>query len=82
MSAPVSRDVPSPSGQRQASQRTVHLTAEERAIARNSFGSIKDSTGKMVDLTNEQKEMLYAKNKQKYQKMLANGEYQDARHQR
>lgn len=81
VTAPVSRDVPTTSGSRQSSK-TVTLTAEERLIARNSFGAIKDSTGKMVDLTNEQKEMLYAKNKQKYQQQLANGQYTDARHTR
>jgi len=59
MSAPVSRQAPSPSGQRQNNNMT--LSPEERAIARNSF--------------NAQKEYLYAKNKARYQAMKANGQY-------
>lgn len=65
MSAPVSRQAPSPSGQRQNNSMT--LTAEERAIARNSFTA--------TDMSNAQKEFLYAKNKQRYQAMKANGQY-------
>src|SRR5882762_5390904 len=66
MSAPVSRDVPSASGQRQAST-TMTLTEEERRIARTSYTA--------DDMTDAQKEYAYAKNKQKLQRMRANGEY-------
>lgn len=66
MSAPVSRDVPTPSGQRQASSK-ITLTAEERQIARTSFTA--------ADMTNEQKELLYARNKQKLAAQRANGAY-------
>ena len=76
MSAPVSRDPPTSSGQRQSGNQ-ITLTAEERAIARNSFGAI---NGK--ELTPAEKERLYALNKAKYKRMLADGSYSDARHQR
>lgn len=66
MTAPVSRDVPTPTGQRQPSSK-VTLTAEERQIARTSFTA--------PDMTNEQKELAYARNKQKLQQMRANGGY-------
>jgi len=66
MTAPVSRDVPTATGQRQASTKMT-LTAEERQIARTSFTA--------ADMTNEQKELLYARNKQKLQQMRANGAY-------
>jgi hypothetical protein len=73
LSAPVQRDVPSLNGQR-ASERSITLTAEERMIARNSFTD--------PSLSDHEKEMLYAKNKAKYQAQLADGSYTDARHQR
>lgn len=77
VAAPVSRDVPSStSGTRTQSDMT--LSAEERLIARNSFGSVKGAK----DLSNEEKEYLYAQNKRKYHKMLASGQYRDARHDR
>jgi hypothetical protein len=66
MTAPVSRDVPTPSGQRQSSSK-VTLTAEERQIARTSFTA--------PDMTNEQKELLYARNKQRLAQQRANGAY-------
>lgn len=66
MTAPVSRDVPTATGQRQPSSK-VTLTAEERQIARTSFTA--------PDMTNEQKELAYARNKQKLQQMRANGGY-------
>jgi hypothetical protein len=69
MTAPVSRDVPTASGQRQASSK-VTLTAEERQIARTSFTA--------SDMTNEQKELLYARNKQKLAQQRANGAYPQA----
>jgi hypothetical protein len=72
MSAPVSRDAPTPSGQRQTSN-TMTLTEEERRIARTSYTA--------PDMTDAQKEYAYAKNKQKLQKMRANGEYRQTTEQ-
>jgi hypothetical protein len=72
VSAPVSRDVPTPTGQRQSSKQMT-LTPEERAIARASIIDRPD----LPPLTNEQKEYIYAKNKQKYKTQLANGTYQE-----
>jgi hypothetical protein len=66
MSAPVSRDVPTPSGQR-ASPTKITLTEEERRVARSSYSA--------PDMTDAQKEYAYAKNKQKLQAMRANGSY-------
>ncbi len=68
VTAPVSRDVPTTSGQRQTAS-SVTLTPEEVRIAHNSFT---DPTGKM---TNADKERSYALNKLKLQRMRANGEY-------
>lgn len=65
VSAPVSRDVPGPGGQRTASR--ITLSPEERDIARKSFTA--------SDMTDEQKEKLYAMNKAKLHRMRANGEY-------
>lgn len=67
VTAPVSREVPTSTGERQSTG--VTLTPEERAIARSSFT---DPTGKM---TNAEKERLYAKNKLKLQNMRASGAY-------
>jgi hypothetical protein len=67
MTAPVSREVPTSSGERQSTG--VTLTAEERAIARSAFT---DPTGKM---TNADKERLYAMNKLKLQRERAAGRY-------
>lgn len=66
VSAPVSRDVPTASGQRQKPG-SMTLTAEERQIARSSFTA--------SDMTNEQKEYLYAQNKKKLATMRSNGQY-------
>lgn len=66
MRAPVSRDVPSASGQRAPSSR-ITLTPEERQIARTSFTA--------PDMTDAQKEYLYAQNKAKLAKQRANGSY-------
>jgi len=74
MSAPVSRSVPSVTSGKSESN-SITLTAEERAIARNSFGPIKDADGNLVDMTPEQKERLYAQNKAKLQRMRNSGEY-------
>lgn len=73
VAAPVSREPPTSSGQR-ASSSQVHLTREEREIARNSFGPV---NGK--DLTNAEKERLYAINKAKLARMKANGTYTETR---
>jgi hypothetical protein len=71
MSAPVSRDAPAVSGHRQAPGWNT-LTAAEREIAHNSFGD--------PNMSNEQKELLYLRNRQKYQKMRADGSYSDQGH--
>jgi hypothetical protein len=75
ITAPVSRDVPSASGPRVSEARTITLTAEQRLIARNSFGPIKDRNGRVVDMSDDEKERLYASNLRRYQQMLANGTY-------
>jgi hypothetical protein len=72
VSAPVSRDVPTPTGQRQSSNKMT-LTPEEVAIARASIVDRPD----MAPLTNAQKEYIYAQNKRKYQQMKANGSYSE-----
>lgn len=72
MSAPVSRDVPTASGQRQSDNKMT-LTAEERQTARLS---IPDTHG-LPPLSNAQKELIYAKNKQKLNAMKANGTYSE-----
>lgn len=71
MSAPVSRDIPSPSGQRQTNR--ITLSPAEREIARTSFTA--------EDLTIEQKERLYAMNKAKLIRQRANGEYRQTTEQ-
>lgn len=68
VSAPVSRDVPTATGARPGS---VTLTEEERKIARISILDRPD----MPNMTNEQKEYLYAQNKRKLHAMRANGSY-------
>lgn len=70
MTAPVSRDAVSPSGQRQSSTK-ITLSEEERLIARNAMPDRSD----MPKLTDAQKEFIYAQNKQKLQRMRASGEY-------
>lgn len=64
VSAPVSREVPTTSGVRQETK--MNLSPEERLIARTSFSS---------DMTDAQKEYLYAQNKKKLRDMRANGQY-------
>lgn len=74
MTAPVSREVPTAaSGTRK--QATMRLTEEERKIARDSIPDRPD----LPKLTNAQKEYLYAKNKQKYHRMIADGTYDQQR---
>jgi hypothetical protein len=65
-SAPVHRDVPSASGNRDAYVDTK-LSAEERDIARRSFTA--------TDMTNEQKEYLYWLNREKLRRMRREGTY-------
>lgn len=72
VSAPVSREVPTISGQR-ASPSKITLSPEEVRIARSAFTA--------PDMTNAQKELLYARNKQKLQRMRANGEYRQTTEQ-
>jgi hypothetical protein len=72
VSAPVSRDAPSPSGKR-VSDSKMTLTPEEVDIARRSIIDRPD----MPPLTNAQKEYIYAQNKRRYQTMKANGTYSE-----
>lgn len=74
MSAPVHRDPPRP-GSGQRGQDDLKLTEEERMIARASIVDRPD----MPKLTDAQKEYLYAKNKQKYRRMVADGTYDQQR---
>lgn len=64
VSAPVSRDIPMPSGQRTSESSKITLTAEERDMAHKS----------MNWLPPHEAEVAYAINKQKMQRMKANGE--------
>jgi hypothetical protein len=75
VSAPVSREPPTPSGRKPSMPNKVTLTPEERQIARNAFGPVKGRNGEWVDLTNEQKERLYAVNKAKLAQLRGSGEY-------
>ncbi|MES5485950.1 hypothetical protein QMZ05_24620 [Bradyrhizobium sp. INPA03-11B] len=68
MAAPVTREVPMASGQR-LSPSQIHLTQEERDIARNSFSD--------PNMSNAEKERMYAMNKVKLARMKANGTYSD-----
>ncbi|WP_315720149.1 MULTISPECIES: hypothetical protein [unclassified Bradyrhizobium] len=68
VSAPVSRGVPTASGRRESGPLT--LSAEERAIARNSFGAVSG-----LHMTDDDKERMYAANKRRYLAMLASGQY-------
>jgi hypothetical protein len=70
MSAPVSRDVPSASGHRQPDGWNT-LSAEERQIARNSFTD--------PNVSNEQKELMYLRQKQKLHRMRQDGSYSEQR---
>jgi hypothetical protein len=65
VTAPVSRDVPPISGRRAVDQRSITLSPEERLIARNSFTD--------PNMTNEERERLYASNKMRMLQMRANG---------
>jgi hypothetical protein len=69
VSAPVSRDVPMASGGSASQNKT--LSPEERLIARNSFSN--------PNMTNAQKELLYLRNRQKLNRMRADGSYSERR---
>jgi hypothetical protein len=69
MSAPVSRDAPGVSGHRGEAPGWSTLSAAERQIARNSFSD--------PNMSNEQKELLYLKNRQKLARMKADGSYSE-----
>ncbi|MGJ4928612.1 hypothetical protein ACQR1I_14195 [Bradyrhizobium sp. HKCCYLS2038] len=68
ISAPVSRGVPSASGRQESG--LITLSAEERQIARNSFGAVSG-----LYLSDDEKERMYAANKRRYLSMLASGQY-------
>jgi hypothetical protein len=73
ISAPVSREIPTASGQKAQDFSNIRLSPIEREIARNSFGPIKDAFGNVRDLTNEEKELRYGLNKLRMLKMRADG---------
>jgi hypothetical protein len=57
-------------------QNKYGLSPQEREIAHASFGAIKDArTGRMTDLSPEEKEEAYARNRAKYRGMIADGSY-------
>ena len=66
MSAPVSRDYVSVSGRPHESNT---LTADERQIARNSFGD--------PHMSDAEKELIYLKNRNRYRAAKADGSYSD-----
>jgi hypothetical protein len=72
VSAPVHRDVPTFSGNREAYVDTK-LTAEERDIARRSFTA--------PDMTNEQKEYSYWVQREKLRRLRATGQYRQTTEQ-
>jgi hypothetical protein len=67
ISAPVSRDIPTVSGQRPVDLRSITLSPEERIIARGSYHW----------LPNDQAENLYARQKAKLAAMRAAGTYSE-----
>jgi hypothetical protein len=71
MSAPVSRSIPSTASGLQNSTAWNTLSAEERQIAHHSFTA--------PDMSNAQKELLYLRQRQKLQKMKADGSYSEQR---
>jgi hypothetical protein len=56
------------------------LTEAEREVAHNSFGRIRVN-GNYVDISNDEKEALYLKQKQKLHQMRATGEYRQTTEQ-
>lgn len=67
MTAPVSRDAPMLSGNRQAASQQVTLSAEERFIARHSFSD--------PNMSDEAKERLYAQQKGRLAQLRRDGYY-------
>jgi hypothetical protein len=65
ISAPVSRDVPSSSGQRMSEQRTVTLSPEERALSHSAYSW----------MTKAEAEREYAFQKGRLARMRQSGEY-------
>jgi hypothetical protein len=57
------------------------LTPTEVEIARNSFGAIKDRSGRMSDLSDDQKCELYVRNRAKLARMRQTGEYRQTTEQ-
>jgi hypothetical protein len=53
------------------------LTPDEVEVAKNSFGAIRDRDGHLVDLSDDQKFEIYARNKARYRHMRQTGEYRD-----
>ena len=74
VSAPVSREAPAMSGNRQPSDWNT-LSPEERDMAHRSFVDRPD----MPRLTLAEREYLYLQNRNKYRKMKASGEYSERR---
>jgi hypothetical protein len=74
VSAPVARDVPGLDGKRVEDFRTITLSPEQRIVARNSFGPIRDAHGNLVDLSNDAKERMYAANLAKMRRLRASGD--------
>jgi hypothetical protein len=52
------------------------LTADERAVAENSFGPVKIGRDEFVDLTKDEKARLYAENRAKMARMKSQGKIQ------
>jgi hypothetical protein len=60
----------------QGAQNKYGLSQAEIEIAHNSYGAIKDKrTGQMLDLTPEEKEEAYVRNREKYRAMVRDGSY-------
>jgi hypothetical protein len=70
VAAPVVRSTPSYGGKPQSLSGQITVSAEERQIARHSFGLVNG-----LQLSDNEKERLYAANKAKYQRMVASGQY-------
>lgn len=61
--------------QAQAAGAEHGLSPDQKDIALNSFGPIRDRNGRWVDMTDDQKMELYNKNRQKLARMRADGSY-------
>lgn len=53
---------------------SITLTPEQRLFARNSFGPMKDASGNLVEMSNTEKELLYAKNLARMNALKRRGE--------